>query len=317
MARYYKYKTPDDVTADAARLGYQLSLSGDFSVLFEPIAIGTHKAGNRLAVQPMEGCDGTLDGRPDELTYRRYRRFGAGGAKIIWAEATAIAEKCRMNPRQLWINEQTVSALQQMLAGCRAAHREQFGSDDDLVVGLQLTHSGRFSYRRPLLATRDPILDPLTVDKSTGKVIDESYPLLSDDDLKRIEDDYAPATLAVSGPAARSASQSANAPTCLPECRRSGRKWSAHGSDIVDSDRHAPHHQTVIRRFREEEPIVERPLVSIQCISWNEKPRRIPIAAVSFNPLLSDMPGRHLTFESQHGHVGKKPKRFGRIEASK
>jgi 2,4-dienoyl-CoA reductase-like NADH-dependent reductase (Old Yellow Enzyme family) len=124
------------------------------------------------------------------LTYRRYRRFGAGGAKIIWAEATAIAEEGRMNPRQLWINRQTVSALQQMLAGCRAAHREQFGSDDDLVVGLQLTHSGRFSYRRPLLATHDPILDPLTVDKATGKVIDESYPLLSDDHLKRIEDDY-------------------------------------------------------------------------------------------------------------------------------
>jgi 2,4-dienoyl-CoA reductase-like NADH-dependent reductase (Old Yellow Enzyme family) len=95
-----------------------------------------------------------------------------------------------MNPRQLWINDQTAGSLEKMLRDCRQAHREVFGSDDDLVVGLQLTHSGRYSYRRPLLATHDPILDPLTVDKSTGKRVDASYPLLSDDDLRRIEDRY-------------------------------------------------------------------------------------------------------------------------------
>ncbi len=190
MARYYRYKTADDVVADAARLGHELAMSADFSVLFKPVEIGPLKAGNRLAVQPMEGCDGTLDGRPDELTFRRYRRFGAGGAKIIWSEATAVIEEGRMNRRQLWINDRTSSSLEQMLRGCRQAHRDQFGHDNDLVVGLQLTHSGRFSDRRPLPATHDPILDPLTVDKSTGKQLDESYPLLTDDDLKRLEDQY-------------------------------------------------------------------------------------------------------------------------------
>jgi 2,4-dienoyl-CoA reductase-like NADH-dependent reductase (Old Yellow Enzyme family) len=190
MARYYKYKTPDDLRDDARRLGGDIPLSDDFSVLFQPVQIGPLTAGNRLAVQPMEGCDGTPDGHPDELTYRRYHRFGAGGAKIIWGEATAIAEEARMNPRQLWINEQTAPSLERMLNECRAAHRESLGSDDDLIVGLQLTHSGRFSYRRPLIATHDPILDPLTVDKSTGKRVDDSYPLLTDDELKRIEDQY-------------------------------------------------------------------------------------------------------------------------------
>ncbi|MDA1018174.1 MAG: NADH:flavin oxidoreductase, partial [Planctomycetota bacterium] len=64
------------------------------------------------------------------------------------------------------------------------------GDDSDLVVGLQLTHSGRYSYRRPLIATHDPIQDRITLDKSTGKFVDDSYPLMTDDDLKRLEDHY-------------------------------------------------------------------------------------------------------------------------------
>src|SRR5947209_6216838 len=128
----------------------------------------------------MEGCDGTLDGRPDELTFRRYRRFGAGGAKLIWGEAAAVLDEGRANPRQLLINEDNAPALGRMLAECRQAHRETFGSSHDLVIGLQLTHSGRYSYRRPLIAMHDPVLDPrTTIDKATGQTVDAAYPLLS------------------------------------------------------------------------------------------------------------------------------------------
>ncbi len=190
MAKYYKYKTPEDVVADSERLGCPISVSDQFDVLYQPIQIGHLKAKNRLGIQPMEGCDGTTDGFPDELTYRRYQRFGAGGAALIWGEATAIGPEARMNPRQLMINDRTASALETMLAGCRTAHQEVFGSDNGLVVGLQLTHSGRFSFEKPLLATHDPILDPRTLDKSTGQFVDADYPLLTDDDLKRIEDQY-------------------------------------------------------------------------------------------------------------------------------
>src|SRR5258708_659677 len=100
MARYFKYKSPADLTADAASLGHEMRLAEDLSILFTPVQIGPPTAWSRLAIHPMEGCDGTPDGRPDELTYRRYQRFGAGGAKIIWGEATAIADEGRMNPRQ-------------------------------------------------------------------------------------------------------------------------------------------------------------------------------------------------------------------------
>ncbi|MBD3673371.1 MAG: NADH:flavin oxidoreductase [Planctomycetaceae bacterium] len=190
MARYYKYKTPEDLIQDAVELGDEIELSEDFSALFESLEIRGRTLKNRLAIQPMEGCDGTLDGFPDELTYRRYQRFGAGGAGLIWGEATAIADEGRMNPRQLWIHDKTVPALTQMLDQCRQAHREATGSEDGLLIGLQLTHSGRFACNKPLIATHDPLVDPLTIDKSTGEPIDENYPVLTDDELKRIEDQY-------------------------------------------------------------------------------------------------------------------------------
>jgi NADPH2 dehydrogenase len=191
LARYFKFHSVAEVDAEARRLGLDLRFSDDLSPLFRPVSVGPLRAGNALCVQPMEGCDGTADGRPDELTFRRYRRFGAGGAKLIWGEATAVLEEGRANPRQLLLTEQTAPDLGRMLAECRRAHREAFGPDDDLLVGLQLTHSGRYSYRRPLIAFHDPILDPRTVaDKATGRTVDADYPLLDDDYLRRLPERY-------------------------------------------------------------------------------------------------------------------------------
>lgn len=199
MARYFKYKSPADVVDDARRLGHEMLATDDLAPLFTPVDVGGRTVGNRLVVQPMEGCDGTLDGRPDELTFRRYVRFGAGGAKIVWGEATAISDESRMNPRQLWLHEGSASEIARMLDGCRQAHREAEGRDDDLLIGLQLTHSGRFSFRKPLLATHDPVLDPLTLDKSTMRRVSSADPLLTDDDLKRIEDQYVEAARRAAG----------------------------------------------------------------------------------------------------------------------
>ncbi len=191
MARYFKFHSLADLENECRRLGTELRFAEDFAPLFRPVAVGPLRTGNALCIQPMEGCDGTLDGRPDELTFRRYERFGAGGAKLIWGEATAVLEEGRANPRQLLLTEETAPELERMLQGCRRAHRAAFGSDDDLVVGLQLTHSGRYSYRRPLLAFHDPILDPRTViGKDTGRTVDAAYPLLDDDYLKRLVDRY-------------------------------------------------------------------------------------------------------------------------------
>lgn len=191
MARYFKYHTLDELRQAIADMQLDIPLSDDLSPLFKPVQIGNLRIGNALCVQPMEGCDGTLDGHPDELTFRRYQRFGAGGAKLIWAEATAVIDEGRANSRQLLMNEETVSNLARMRETCHQAHKEAFGTDDDFVIGLQLTHSGRYSYRKPLIAYHDPILDARTVvDRASGKTIDHDYPVLTDDYLKRLVDHY-------------------------------------------------------------------------------------------------------------------------------
>ena len=166
--RYFTYKTLDDLRRDASRLGIDLPLVEDREEvkhwLARPVEIlgqgsRTWTIGNSLAIHPMEGCDGELDGRPGELTFRRYRRFGAGGAKLIWFEACAVVPEGRANPRQLWIHAGTVGALRDLLEACRRAHQQEFGTRQGLVAVLQLTHSGRYSFKDQQVAYEHPVLD--------------------------------------------------------------------------------------------------------------------------------------------------------------
>ena len=61
------------------------------SPLAEPIEVGGVQVGNRWCIHPMEGWDGTQDGRPTERTIRRWTHFGQSGAKLIWGgEAFAV-----------------------------------------------------------------------------------------------------------------------------------------------------------------------------------------------------------------------------------
>jgi 2,4-dienoyl-CoA reductase-like NADH-dependent reductase (Old Yellow Enzyme family) len=183
MAHYFKYKSASDLLAENARLGIDLRLSDDLSPLFQPATIAGRTVGNRWCIHPMEGCDGEPDGRPGELTFRRYVRFGDGGAKLIWGEACAVNETARANPRQIWLAEHTKAGFAKLVTDCRAAHRAANGDDSDLLIGLQLTHSGRYCYRRPVIATPDPLL--------VGRYkVTADTPLISDDELKRLVDDY-------------------------------------------------------------------------------------------------------------------------------
>ena len=120
---------------------------------------------NRFAILPMEGWDGTADGKPSALTRRRWQRFGQSGAKLIWGgEAVAVRHDGRANARQLVINESTADSLASLRQDLLNAHKDSFGSADDLLIGLQLTHSGRFcrpngAQLEPLVLYRHPILD--------------------------------------------------------------------------------------------------------------------------------------------------------------
>jgi 2,4-dienoyl-CoA reductase-like NADH-dependent reductase (Old Yellow Enzyme family) len=170
-------------------------ISGEASPLAQPLYAGSTKIGNRIAAQPMEGWDGTSDGRPTELTLRRWERFGASGAKLIWGgEAVAVRHDGRANPNQLVINQHSLVDLSRLREALIAAHKRATGSAANLFTGLQLTHSGRYSrpnaHHRPepKILYHHPILD-------RRLNIPADYPVLTDSELREIIEDFHKAAL--------------------------------------------------------------------------------------------------------------------------
>jgi NADPH2 dehydrogenase len=161
-------------------------LSAPESPLAQPIEHGGIRIGNRIAVQPMEGWDGTADGNPTENTLRRWQRFGRSGAKLIWGgEAVAVSHAGRASPNQLVAAEHTKKGLERLRSTLLSEHRHTAGSDDGLLIGLQLTHSGRFSRpnrkerAEPRILYRHPILD-----QRMGLAND--YPVLTDAEIDQV-----------------------------------------------------------------------------------------------------------------------------------
>lgn len=163
-------KTVDDFRRRLAELNLDLPVAepGCGTALGRPLLPGPghpRQLGNRFAILPMEGWDAASDGRPSDLVRRRWQRFGESGAKLIWGgEAVAVRPDGRANPRQLVLNDAnaaSIGALRELLVTTHARH----SSTDDLMVGLQLTHSGRwarpndFKTFEPRIAYRHPLLD--------------------------------------------------------------------------------------------------------------------------------------------------------------
>src|SRR4029079_13770390 len=120
---------------------------------------------------------------------RRWTHFGQSGAKIIWGgEAVAVRHDGRANPHQLVINVDPLSDVAALRHRLIEPHRERFGRTDDLLIGLQLTHSGRYarpttSGPAPRVAYRHPVLD-----RRLG-VIDDR-PVFTDAELDRLVEDF-------------------------------------------------------------------------------------------------------------------------------
>jgi len=187
-------KTAESFQDELARQGVALPFdavveSGPSSPLASSITRSAGSIGNRFCILPMEGWDGTADGRPSELTRRRWRNFGLSGAKLIWGgEAVAVRQDGRANPHQLLINEQTLPDLRSLREDLVRTHEERFGRTDDLLVGLQLTHSGRFS--RPHSRTLEPRTvyhHPLLTQKFS---LQNTATLLTDDDIIELIGDF-------------------------------------------------------------------------------------------------------------------------------
>ena len=150
-------KSAEELKKTAGELGLTFRC-GDPAALAAPCALGAKTAPNRLVCQAMEGCDGTYDGLPDELTKRRYRRLAEGGAGVIWFEATAVMEEARANPRQLYLNQNNLDAFRRQAEEIRETAFRANGYAPLIVI--QLTHSGRYSKPcgkpEPLIAYHSP-----------------------------------------------------------------------------------------------------------------------------------------------------------------
>ena len=175
MATYPKPASFKDPAAFRAHLraigaGFDLDdaiLPAPDSPLARPYRLRSGRViGNRWCVLPMEGWDCLPNGAPSDNTRRRWMRFATGGAKLLFGcEACAVMEDGRSNTRQMMITEETAPALASLLADMRRAHAERFGTADDFLAGLQLTHSGRYSHPHddarlePVIAYSNPLLD--------------------------------------------------------------------------------------------------------------------------------------------------------------
>ena len=190
----------DEFRSALAALGLDLPVDDrplsalEGSPLADPLTVGHLRIGNRWCIHPMEGWDGTTDGRPSEHTLRRWRNFGLSGAKLLWGgEAFAVRPDGRANPRQLCYRPENVDSLRELLTAATSAHVEAFGpgATDDLVVGLQLTHSGRFCKPNrhdrfePRVAYHHPVLDA-----RVGIAADDDRCVWTDGEIRELIDAY-------------------------------------------------------------------------------------------------------------------------------
>ncbi len=164
------YMTKEEFESQNLQLKTSLPYSENTDILGTEYRIGNKTVHNRLACQAMEGCDGTFDGKPDELTKRRYSRFAKGGVGIIWFEATAVLEEGRANPRQLYINENTLDRFKKQIEDIKETALKANGYEPLII--MQATHSGRYSKPQgepaPLIAYNNPIFEkdnPISADR--------------------------------------------------------------------------------------------------------------------------------------------------------
>ncbi|MGE5613893.1 MAG: NADH:flavin oxidoreductase [Bacillota bacterium] len=181
MKKVYKpynfgsFKTNADFSAAMAADGMNFPISDDLSILLEPLTLANGDViPNRMVIQPLEGFDGTRDGNPSDLIFRRYKRYAEGGAGLIWYESITVADDGRCNPLQMIIKESTVPEIKRLVDESNAAAIAKYGRRPYNV--LQLTHSGRRSVdanwkSTPLAVVPNPYIDHHnSIDGQSGKI---------------------------------------------------------------------------------------------------------------------------------------------------
>ena len=173
------YNSPDKLESLLKNNGFKIKLTGNYNSLKQSYEIKGRKIDNRLAIHPMEGADANLDGSPGTLTKRRYLRFAAGGAGLIWMEAIAVNKNGRANKKQLFLNDKTLASFKDLNKSIRE-EASKYNGNPYLVA--QLNHAGRFGENKNIIF-RDEYLD-------NASRLGNGFHNLKDSELDKIKGDY-------------------------------------------------------------------------------------------------------------------------------
>lgn len=143
------FKTVDELRAYLAERGIDLPLAdeGVREAISAKAEVWGRSLPNRWAILPMEGWDCSPSGAPSDYTRRRWLNFAISGASLIaGTEAGAVMHEGRSNPSQLLLSKENLPMLKSIVAEMRKVHAVKFGTAGDFLIGIQLTHSGRFAH---------------------------------------------------------------------------------------------------------------------------------------------------------------------------
>lgn len=176
----FNFQNREELLSKIKQLQINLPLAQDTKILGTQIQVGIKTAPNRIAILPMEGCDSLPDGSPSELVERRYTRFAAGGAGLLWWEACAVVQEGRANELQMMLTKNNVGQFAQLIRSIKQVAIDSNGKDSVPLNILQLTHSGRYARptghkAAPIIPQHDPILDPRTGVGAEDPVCSDDY----------------------------------------------------------------------------------------------------------------------------------------------
>ncbi len=182
----FNYKSLDEIRKDIEELGVDLPLSENFSVFTKPIEVNGVQLKNRLSIQPLEGFDADRDGTPSDLTFRRYRRFSAGGCGLLWFEACSVSHWAQTSRWQMHITEKNMPVFKRLVKEIRDSASN--GIPPYLIV--QLVNTGRNSRldgdgTYPLIESI-----PQYVPAGNPYIVKKNETIITDDQLKLVQDEF-------------------------------------------------------------------------------------------------------------------------------
>ncbi|MBI9108164.1 MAG: NADH:flavin oxidoreductase [Spirochaetales bacterium] len=139
--------------------------------------IGEKTAGNRFAILPTESNSAAPGGLPSDKTIDRYKKFAAGGAGLIFCEATAISNDARARVNQLVLTAENSEAFIPLVDAVKT-------ENPDAVFVIQLDHAG---------ALADPSFSkPVAVYKGE----EGDTPVLTDAQIEEVRDAFIQSSIA-------------------------------------------------------------------------------------------------------------------------